>query len=687
MIKKSHVQPNGRRQSPSFDIAGLFKCLVCGVVCFYLGLSQGWNMNTSCECENAESKGLRAGGTGTGDVNREMAEEIKALKESVHQHREKEEQWMVQLNNMKNVIQEHEDMMDAKKENEGNDEELKEELDRLKARVSEQNAKITDQRNDIMKLQTEDEFHSNLFVNRHVGNFLKGMTFVDRDEFGAHFDTGVPLDPSGWANDQVLMLYSDETALPPKDVVHKTYSDGSTGLSVEDATKNCRNLHIVLDAEGRKKQCIAVMAQYESFHIQKFMRMSEGEKVSERNIDMNLPLRAVNRNMMLRGEKSIQPPGTKSTEAFWKILTSYLTSLNDVLDELAPIAKSVASNNQHNTIIVMVCNYGHSEMLMNFVCNAHAKGEETRETLKSALIFATDLQTHELAQALGLSSFYSPTVFGDVPEQAAGEYGDDRYSKIMMAKVYCVHLISQLGYDFLFQDVDLVWYKNPIPFFHSEVTDKSNFTAMDWDMVFQDDGARTLFFAPYSANTGFYFVRNNKTTKYFFNQLLMMGDLILSTGSHQSVLIVMLVEQASLHGLRIKTWNRMKDEFPGGHAYHTRKDFMKKLILSKNSTEGNGLIGTVDDNADGVDPYIFHMSWTRNKDNKLKFFEQMGEWFLNEQCNAGSDKLKDSAIQNPSISNCCAAKPLIKCHFKDKPSMIPCPDSPAIDNGKLSFWP
>ena len=110
-------------------------------------------------------------------------------------------------------------------------------------------------------------------------------------------------------------------------------------------------------------------------------------------------------------------------------------------------------------------------------------------------------------------------------------------------------------------------------------------------MYFQDDGSRTLHFAPYSANTGFYFVRNNERTKYFFNSLLMAGDLVISTFSHQTALVALLAEHSSMYGLKVKVWSRDKEEFPGGVHYHQRPTFMKQMI--------NGT----------VHPYIFHMSW------------------------------------------------------------------------------
>jgi len=58
--------------------------------------------------------------------------------------------------------------------------------------------------------------------------------------------------------------------------------------------------------------------------------------------------------------------------------------------------------------------------------------------------------------------------------------------------------------------------------------------------------------------------------------------------------------------MKTKVLSRDTDEFPGGHAFHNRKDFMKALVEGKNTK-----------------PYIFHMSWTLNKDNKQKFFEQV----------------------------------------------------------------
>lgn len=233
----------------------------------------------------------------------------------------------------------------------------------------------------------------------------------------------------------------------------------------------------------------------------------------------------------------------------------------------------------------------------------------------------------------------------------------------MLAKVFCVHMTGMLGYDVLFQDVDVVWYRNPLDYFHDPSNQDSQF-----DMYFQDDGNHAEFYAPYSANTGFYYVRHNERTRHFFNSMLMSGDLIIATKSHQIALIAVLNEHVSLYGIKVKVFSRDGDEFPGGHAFNRRRSFMKDLF------------------AGAVHPYLFHMSWTLNKDNKIKYLQQMGEWFLRDQCNHKTLKEIGTDGSASLVQPCCSAEPLIKCHYRDKPSKIPCKKSPPIDPGMRSFW-
>lgn len=86
-----------------------------------------------------------------------------------------------------------------------------------------------------------------------------------------------------------------------------------------------------------------------------------------------------------------------------------------------------------------------------------------------------------------------------------------------------------------------------------------------------------------------------------------------------------------------------------------------------------------------IDPYIFHMSWTLNKDDKLKFLEQMGMWYVKDYCTGqeGTEILGENAA---GVNACCSAEPIIRCHYRDEPSIKSCAGFPPKDKGGRSFW-
>ena len=82
------------------------------------------------------------------------------------------------------------------------------------------------------------------------------------------------------------------------------------------------------------------------------------------------------------------------------------------------------------------------------------------------------------------------------------------------------------------------------------------------------------------------------------------------------------------------------------------------------------------------------MSWTLNKNNKLLFFQQLGEWYVKDQCvhkKPEEISVVDGEGKDLAIA-CCTAEPIFECHYRDKPSKFPCYDSPPIDKDGKSFW-
>lgn len=89
-------------------------------------------------------------------------------------------------------------------------------------------------------------------------------------------------------------------------------------------------------------------------------------------------------------------------------------------------------------------------------------------------------------------------------------YGDRGFLEIMWLKIVAVWITVRLGYDVLFQDADLVWFKSPW-----EVFDDPSF-----DAYCMDDGARSERFSPLYANSGFYYLRANPRIVHFMQTLL-----------------------------------------------------------------------------------------------------------------------------------------------------------------------
>ena len=338
---------------------------------------------------------------------------------------------------------------------------------------------------------------------KSINKLVMDYATVPRENFNAQMEIGTPMDDTKDGSEEVLVLYTDPKTLPFKKGKGKKQDTGEKhGLDTATALENCHTVKVILqEPAGKKRQCIAIVPQWESYHVHKFMRMPE-KITSTTQVGTEYPLRYVGRSMMDNGRVSSVPTLKKHINPSNDALVKYLQHLDTSLDALKPLLEQAVAKHQtaddtsavmkkSKVMVVMVCNKGQAHLFHNFVCNARAKGLD----LSRIIMFATDQYTVKLATDLGIPVFYDETIFGTMPEQAAYRYGDKIFSMMMMAKVYCVHLVMSLGYDVLFQDVDVVWQKNPLEYLESE-------ESKEWDMIFQDDGSRQVRYQPYSPNTG-----------------------------------------------------------------------------------------------------------------------------------------------------------------------------------------
>jgi hypothetical protein len=235
-----------------------------------------------------------------------------------------------------------------------------------------------------------------------MDKLFAGASRVNRDEFMQQFDLGVPPDATTPGNQEALILYHSPKSLPDASMEATVAGGPLPQLSVQDATLHCDTLKIILTEPSRPKQCMAIVGQWESYNIHKYMRLPPDN--IRTGIDSTLPLRNVARTHSANKGKSQVIPKTFNVEAYDQgVLAPYLTALKGTLARLKPVAVKVAKD---NTIVVLVCNLGQSELLVNFICNARSK----KFDLSQILVFATDVETQKIAEALGVATFYDEVV-------------------------------------------------------------------------------------------------------------------------------------------------------------------------------------------------------------------------------------------------------------------------------------
>jgi hypothetical protein len=254
--------------------------------------------------------------------------------------------------------------------------------------------------------QLSKDDHPMLYFPKETSSFLNGITRIAKDAFVKKFDYGYPIEEPNNKNGEVLLIYNSANALPTKNEDQQSVSIQQDAgpvfgtLDVDTATENCDTMNVInTNNPGHTRQCLAIVGNYESYHIQRWMRVPE----SGGKLDKDKPLRAVSRGYDSNGSQQFVPPDKNSIMKHWEMLKTYFDGFDETLKNLRSIAEKVAVK---NTIIVMTCNMGQSELLMNFVCNAKSKGLD----VSNVLVFPTDQETKDLAEGMGLATFYDEKV-------------------------------------------------------------------------------------------------------------------------------------------------------------------------------------------------------------------------------------------------------------------------------------
>jgi hypothetical protein len=485
-----------------------------------------------------------------------------------------------------------------------------------------------------------------------VSNFMVGSARISTVDLLESFNPGIPHKTYA-GNEEAFIFYGRSDAVPTN------LRNNFERLDAKDALSNCQSVEIIVrNINIGINSCFALMGNADVHFVPNTYRWINKNITQQKEKDESKNRFDLAGRGMNAGTEYDFLPITIEDDIlmkFRKQLTAYFSMLDD---NIIPLIRSILESkakeldNAGKTLIITVSNNGHSDLLQNFVCACQANHLD----ITNFVVFCTDEEALKKATSIGLTAIYHPELFGVLPESDAEKFGDATFTAMVYAKVVVAHLVSVMSYSFLYQDLDIIWYRDPFSYFiMHNMLEKA-------DLLVQDDGGRTPNYAPYYANSGFFFAKNNPRTKYFFQQLLYNAGYIIPWRSDQAVFNAILPEAVSLAGLDVVTLGF--HDFPGGRTYQDPDyyEFMKDIALQKHT------------------PIIYHMHWTINKEQKIEQMKQMGMWYLSTDGN----------------NTICVDKPEIECFHWNRPSMKVCETvttmtkDDALDQGfdvTTRFWP
>jgi len=250
-------------------------------------------------------------------------------------------------------------------------------------------------------------------------------------------------------------------------------------------------------------------------------------------------------------------------------------------------------HHRDQVVLVMMVNLGFMDIFLNWVRSCDVNGINPRPW---AVVFAMDSEAASQVKALGFSVYTDHRSFGVQPKEAAGAYADTNFVRLMFAKTAIVQDVLSLGYHVLFQDVDMVWKRDPFEYLcHPSRT--------FFDAQFMYDGP-SKWYEPLHANSGFFFLRNTPESTMFWTMVFHNYDKMMHHRGQQKVVNIILLSRY-FRGLKLDILP--EKDFANGHLFC--EDQPSQLP---------------------EDPYVIHCSWTKNKDHKIEKYKHANLWHLEE---------------------------------------------------------
>lgn len=251
----------------------------------------------------------------------------------------------------------------------------------------------------------------------------------------------------------------------------------------------------------------------------------------------------------------------------------------------------------NNTIILSALNYGYRGIMMNWVCNMRHLG------ITNYVIAALDADLYKFAYTRGLPTYLENTIFQGLNASIISDasYGSDSFKQLTKMKSRVVVRLLKEGYNVVWSDSDIIYFRNPLQHMWSYNADLSIQTnAPDNEPM---NGRRRL-------NSGLYLVRSNPATIRTFEEIIQFASK--SRMSEQPCFYDVMCGKEGQHAEGDDTcrYNGMVIKLLDRHLYP------------------NGITDGIWDTAPGKIPekfpnlFILHNNWVKGAGGKQQRFER-----------------------------------------------------------------
>jgi hypothetical protein len=258
----------------------------------------------------------------------------------------------------------------------------------------------------------------------------------------------------------------------------------------------------------------------------------------------------------------------------------------------------ICSELRAGPLLAMTFNAPFATLFENWHQGCRQHGIDVR---RSTIVFPMDEEAKSAAERLGYTAFFDPESYGEYEKNPEAGFGSGQWVHCLFMKNAVMGDMLATGRDVLFQDADVVWRRDPLPY----LRDKANLER--WDFMFQK-GALNPIFQPLHYNSGFVYARNNEFSRLTWERVLDNQRFVYVYRSQQAPLNIMM---SVLRERGLRTCSLDESLFVNGH------------MIPVNPKPDSGPLHP--------NAFMIHFNWNDGLATKLDRLRDNGVWYLDDE--------------------------------------------------------